>query len=144
MSAPPFHLLFTFAVSLDAWTDVTRHSFVSRGFREVTWARKVNCGCLLVGKDSFHLRLLNCPASRVRSRVAGLCSVMVEMSSCLGPYGPSSSRQKDPYVTARYTASRLHFNLLLNTIISGTKFLLYVYEFELRTANNTRNRTLLK
>jgi hypothetical protein len=57
------------------------------------------CGCaqrkvLLRKKPSglLYLRLLNRLASREKLGVAGFCSVTVEMSSCLGSYGPSSGR----------------------------------------------------
>jgi hypothetical protein len=50
------------------------------------------CLLVLVGKGSFHLRLLRCLASREKSGVAGFSSEMVEMSSYLGSYGPTSGR----------------------------------------------------
>jgi hypothetical protein len=47
---------------------------------------------VLVGKGTFHLRLLRWLASREKSGVAGLGSVMVEMSSYLGSSGPGPDR----------------------------------------------------
>jgi hypothetical protein len=55
-----------------------------RGKEEELWL------LVLVGKSSSNLQLLRCLASRDKSGVAGFCSVMVEMSSYLGSYGPSS------------------------------------------------------
>jgi hypothetical protein len=57
----------------------------------------------------FHLQLVRCLASREKSGVAGFCSVMVEMSSSLGLYGPARAGQEVLYVTATYTTSRLYF-----------------------------------
>jgi hypothetical protein len=45
---------------------------------------------MLVGKGSFHLRLLRCLASRGKLGVAGFCSVMLGMSSWSS--GPGSGR----------------------------------------------------
>jgi hypothetical protein len=47
---------------------------------------------VLIGKDSLYLQLLRCLVSRDKSLVARFCSVMVEIVSHLGSYGPGSDR----------------------------------------------------
>ena len=47
---------------------------------------------VLVGKGSVRLRLLRCLACKEKSGVAGLCSVLVKMSSYQGFYGPGSGK----------------------------------------------------
>jgi hypothetical protein len=92
MTGPPFPLLLTSPMFLDSSTEVTLHSLhlveveKLRGREGELWL------LVLAGKGSFHLQLLRCLASREKLAVAGFCSVMVEMSSYLGSYGPSSGR----------------------------------------------------
>jgi hypothetical protein len=93
MTVPPFPvMLLTFAVFLDAFAEVTTllPSLVDveklRGKEGELWL------LVLVGKGSLYLQVLRCHVSREKSGVARFCSVMVEMSSHLGSYGPGSGR----------------------------------------------------
>jgi hypothetical protein len=90
---------------------------------------------LLVGQSSLYLPFIRCLASRDKSGVGRLWSVMVEMSSRLGSYGPGSGRAGRPlcYSHVHHTKN-LHFKLLsinslitLSTILNGNLNFAYAY-----------------
>jgi hypothetical protein len=43
----------------------------------------------------------------VKSGVARLCSIMIEMYSHVGSYGLARAMQEDPYATVRYIIPRI-------------------------------------
>jgi hypothetical protein len=75
---------------------------------------------VLVGKGSFHPRLLRCLSSREKSGVAEFCLAMVEMGSYLGAYGPDSSRAGRALCYSYvHKCKTLHFSLLfINSLIT--------------------------
>jgi hypothetical protein len=74
---------------------------------------------VLVGRSSLYLQLLRFLISRVKSGVASLCSVMVEMTSHLGSYWPASGRIGRCLCCSHVDhIKNLHFNLLfINALI---------------------------
>jgi hypothetical protein len=79
-------LLLTFAAILDAFTEVTLHSFPVSWMSRSYVGSMENCGCWFSSPTQFP----NCLASGGKPGVAEFCSVTVEMNSYLWSYGPSS------------------------------------------------------
>jgi hypothetical protein len=86
---------------------------LSRGCREVMWEGRIIVVAGASRQGSFHQWLLRCRTSREKSGVAGFCSVMVEMSSYLGSYGPGSCRAGG---SLRYSHVH-HFKTALSVIV---------------------------
>lgn len=105
---------------LDAVTEITLHFSVLLGKEGELW--------VLVGKGSLHLRLLRSLSRREMLGVAGFCSVMVQMCSYLGSYGPGSGRAVGSTTPRLLHVQQLFVNSLitLNTILNGTKVFIHL------------------
>jgi hypothetical protein len=100
----------------------------------------------LVGQSTLYLQFLRCLASRDKSGVARLCSVIVAMSSHLESRRPGSGRVgRSLYCSRVYHTINCTLSYYLLTIwkhwtlsLQEIKFCLLLYEFELYKADDTR------
>jgi hypothetical protein len=102
-----------------SWTPslmLHRTPSLSGGCQGVTWRGRRIVAAVASRKGFFHLRLPNWLANRERSRVVGFCSVMVEVSSYPGSYGPSSGRPGRSVCYSHTISRLLHLIYYLQTL----------------------------